>query len=306
MAVQTAALVQLYPTEPSLIAADSGQLFGIVAPSSGPVATVLRISGDGLLTRRTLEDPVAPYFSHIDATGPSLLLGTAVVRRFTTAADELLRIDEVTLAVIERRTIPGGVVGIVADEGDVWIALADRVLRLDPSSLETRASFAVPGAVPPPAGSKAVASIALGRGSLWVAYGDAAGGTLYRLDPTTLSVSGQTALSGVGAVGTVVGDATSVWVVGDAWVRRVEATGVIADPIAVPGVQAVAARGMGLVALVDDGSADEALIQLGAQGGVEGSTRVGDAGGHLALDGPDVWLPQGLALAHWSLLLPQP
>jgi hypothetical protein len=124
----------------------------------------------------------------------STYLGTSVIRRFTDAADELLRIDSSTLTVAARTTLAGNVVGLVADAQDVWVALPDRVLRLDRVSLAVRASRVIPGAVAPPGDSSSVSSIALGPAELLVTVGGAGATTLYRFDRTTLSLRGKTDL----------------------------------------------------------------------------------------------------------------
>jgi hypothetical protein len=181
-----------------------------------------------------------------------------------------------------------------------------RVLRLDPVSLAVRASHVNPGVIPPPGGSSSVSSRALGPGGLWATVGDAGSATLYRFDPASLAVLGRTALPDPGQVIGVVADSESVWLTGMDWVRRVDPSGQMADPTPTPGLQAAAAQGGGLAALVQEGSGPEAFVQVDAQGNVVGRSAVGDAGGRLALDGRDVWLLQGPSVAHWTLLVPPP
>ncbi len=300
-------LVASYDVQPELITAAGGRLYGIVLSASGSGAVVVRLNADGTITRRALADPVAGYFSTLTNQGSSLYLGTTVIKRFTNAADELLRIDASTLAVTARTTLPGGVVGgIVADRASLWVALADRVLRLDLISLAVRASHVFPGLIAPPGGSASVTSLALGRGGLWVSVGDAKATTLYRVDPASLSVLARIALPQPSYGVEVVADPESVWLTGTDWVRPMDPSGRLADPTSAPGLQVAAAEGLGLVALLDDGQAPEAFVQVSAQGDPVGRTSVGDAGARLALDGRDVWLPQGLSVAHWTLLVPQP
>lgn len=304
---QSVGLVHVYGVQPDLMAAAGGRLYGIVVSGSGSGAVVLRIDPDGTITRRTVSDPLAYYFSRLIGQGSSLYLGTSVIKRFTSAADELLRVDTSTLTVTARTTLPGGVVGgLVSDPQNIWVALADRVLRLDPVSLAVRASYVMPGAVPPPGGSSSIDSLALGPGGLWATFLDAGSTTLYRFDPASLTVLGRTALPDPGQVTGVVADPESVWLTGPDWVRRVDPTGQLSDPTPAPGLQVAAAQGHGLVALVYEGSGAEAFVQVDAQGDVVGRSEVGDSGGRLAVDGRDAWLLQGLSVAHWTLLVPQP
>jgi hypothetical protein len=304
---QSVGLVHVYGVEPELMAATGGSLYGIEIAASGSTADVVRIDPDGTITRRTVTDPLAYYFSRLVAQGSSLYLGTSVIKRFTNAADELLRIDTSTLTVTARTSLPGGVVGrLVSDPRNVWVALADRVLRLDPVSLAVRATYVIPGAVPPPRGSSSITALALGPGGLWATFGDSESSTLYRFDPASLTVLGRTALAGTGQVSGVVADPESVWLTGTDWVQRIDPTRQLAARTSAPDLQAAAAQGGGLVALVDDPPGIEAFVQVDAEGVVVGRSDVGDAGGRLALDGRDVWLPQGLSVAHWTLLVEQP
>jgi hypothetical protein len=286
--------------------AGSGRFYGIAAPGSGSGATVLRIDADGSITRRVVADPLAGYFAQLIDQGQSLYVGTSVIQRFTSASDELLRLDASTLTVAARTTLPGGVVGLASDPGDVWVALSDRVLRLDPISLVVRASYLIPGATPPPAGSSSIGSLGLGPGGLWATFGDARHTTLYRFDPASLAVLGRIGVPESGQGIRVAAGPESVWITGEAFVRRVDPSGRLAEPSVVPGLQGASAQGRGLVALVSSGAASEAFVRFDPQGHVAARSEVGDAGGQLAVDGPDVWLLHGLALTHWSLLNPEP
>jgi hypothetical protein len=306
-AAQSVGLVHVYDVQPDLMAASGGRLYGVVISGSGSGAVVLRIDPDGAITRHTVSDPSASYFSQLIDQGSSLYLGTSVIKRFTSTADELLRVDPSTLTVITRTTLPGGVVGgLVSDAQNIWVALADRVLRLDPVSLAVRASYVIPGAVPPPGGSSSIDSLALGPGGLWATYEDTGSRTLYRFDPASLTALGRIVLPDPGQVAGVVADPESVWLTGTDWVQRVDPTGQLADPTLLSGLQVAAAQGRGLVALVYEGSGAEAFVQLDAKGVVVGRSEVGDAGGRLAVDGRDAWLLQGLSVAHWTLFVPQP
>ena len=305
-----ARLVRQYDVAPDLMAAGAGRLYGVTVSASTPGSAVLvRIDPEGTIVRQPLDDPLASYYSHLTDQGSWLYLGTSVVERFTSAANELLRIDPTTLTVSARTTLPGpddG--GLVADQANVWVALPDRVLRLDPVSLRVQASYVVPGLVPPPAGSYEITSLALGAGSLWVTVPTSATTTaIDRLDPTSLTLRSRTIADG-GADGRVAADADAVWFTTPDTVATVDATGQVADPVTISQLQSAAAQGHGLLALVPGGASAETLLQLDARGIVVGSTDVGDAGAPdpIPIDGSDVWLLQGTAVAHWTLVAPQP
>jgi len=297
--------VAVYDVETNLMAASDGRLFGVQILGSGTGATILRIDPNGSIARHSLSDALATYYARLIASGASVYVGTSVIERFTNAPDELLRIDAATLAVIARRTLPGGVVGLVADATNLWVALPDRVLRLDPSSLAIRASVVIPGASPPPVGSVGVTALALGPGELLATVGDARQRTLYRFEPAALAILGQTSLANPEQVTGVVGGSESAWLTGVDWVERIDPSGRLGARIATHGLQAAVAQGHGLLALVDEGFTSEALLQVNAGGAVVGRTAVGDAGARIALDGSEVWLLHDLGITHWTLLTPQ-
>ena len=191
--------------------------------------------------------------SQLVVEGSSLYAGTSVIKRFTSATDEVLRIDASTLVVTARTTLPDGVVGgLVPDPQNIWLVMADRVLRLDPVSLAVKASYVMSRAVPPPGGSSSFTSLALGPGGCGATFGDAGSMTLYRLDSKSLTVLSRTALPDPGQVSAVVADPESVWLTGADWVQRVDPTGQLAARTPTPGLQAAAAQGRGLVALVSE------------------------------------------------------
>lgn len=303
---QSVRLVHVYHVQPELMTAGGGRFYGIAASGSSAGATVLRIDPDGTITRREVADPLASYFSQFINQGQSLYVGTSVIKRFTSASDELLRLNASTLTVTARATLRGGVIGLASDPQGVWVALADRVLRLDPVSLAVRAFYVIPGATPPPVGSSSISSLALGPGGLWATFGDAPHTTLYRFDSASLAVLGRVRVPESGQGIRVVAGSESVWLTGEDFVRRVDPSGHLANPTVVRGLQVAATQGRGLVALLSSGGVQEALLQFDAQGDVVARSEVGDAGGRLGVDGRDVWLLHGLSLAHWTLLNPEP
>jgi len=286
--------------------AAAGRFFAVVATGSNSAATVLRIDPDGTLTRRILSDPLARYFSHTLAQGQDLFIGTSVIQRFTPASDELLRLDASTLTTKARASLPGAVVALASDHQDVWVGLADRILRLDPVSLATRSSYVIPGVTQSALGSSSLSSLALGPGGLWATVGSARHTTLYRFDPVSLAVLSRTDVPEPGQGIRVVAGAQSVWLTGEDFARRVDQSGHLSEAVLGPGLQVAAGQGRGLVALFSSGSVAETLVQVSGRGAVVARSDVGDAGAQLVVDGRDVWLLHGLSLAHWVLVNPTP
>jgi len=288
------------------MAAASGRIFGVAPTGSNTSATVLRIDPDGTVARRNLTDPLASYFAHCTAQGQALFIGTSVIQRFTSASDELLRLDASTLTVTARAPLPGAVVALSSDLRDLWVALPDRILRLDPVSLAVRTSVVIPDATAASGGASSLSSLGRGPGGLWATFGDARHTTLYRLDPASLAVLSRRDVPESGQGIRVVAGPGSVWLTGGDFARRVDPTGHLSAPVLGPGLEAAAAQGTGLVALFSQGNAPETLVQVSGQGAVAGRSDVDDAGAQLVVDGPDVWLPHGLSLAHWVLVNPAP
>ncbi len=296
-------LVHAYPFEPGIMSAAAGWFFGVVTESDS-AATIVRIDPEGTVTRRRLTDPLVGYFSHAAAQGQALFIGTSVVARFTSASDELLRVDASTLAVTARVALPGAVVALAADSEGLWVGLADRILRLDPVSLVVPASSAIRGITLPPLGLASLNVLARGPGGLWATVGDALHTALYRFDPLSLAVLSRTDVPESGQGIQAVAGPESVWITGEDFARRVDASGRLSEAVPEAGPQVATAQGRGLLALVTSGAVSETLVQISEGGAVVASSEVGDGGAHLVVDGPDVWLLDGLSLAHWVLVSP--
>jgi len=303
---QAVRLVDQYQLHPEITTAAGGRFFGFVPAGSQSAATVLRIDPDGTVTSRTLTDALDRYFSHMTARGHALFIGTSVIQRFLPTSDELLRLDASTLAVTARTSLHGPIVALATDPQDLWVALEDRILRLDPVSLAVRASYVIPGATPPPAGSVTVGSLARGAGGVWATFGDALHTTLYRFDPSSLAVLSRTDVPESGQGINVVAGPESVWLTGQDFARRVDPSGQQVGSVHVAGLQAAAAQGHGLVAVFYSGNAPETLVQVDGHGAEVARSAIGDAGAQLVVDGRDVWLFHGLSLAHWILVNPTP
>jgi hypothetical protein len=293
-------LVAMFPVQSNLMAAADGRLYAIEIRATG--GTFVRVDPDGRITRRSIEDPLAPYFSAVSAQGGSVFVGTAVVPRFTSAKNELLRLDASTLAVAARRRLPGGVIAIASDPRGVWVALTDeRVLRLDPTSLAMRASFAVPRGAHT---SSAFGSLSLGPGGLWTTFGTARHTTADRFDPATLSLLDRIRVRETGQGIRVVASPASIWLVGTDFARRMEPSGVALPPVPVPALQGAAVSGTNLLVVHSAGATSEELDVLDERGDVVARSLVGDAGSVIVPSGRDVWLERGLRIARWRLIAP--
>lgn len=163
----------LSPQETVQFATRQGTLFVLVIePGQAHSISIFRLDHEGTTnTRKRVQFPLPAYLSDISAGPDGIYAGTAVVRRFTNARDELIRIDPRTLTVRARAFFPSSV-ATVAHGRWVWAALGDgRVLRLDPRTLSVDASQRI---LSPAAAANFVALLsrpAFGLGSLWVLAG---------------------------------------------------------------------------------------------------------------------------------------
>jgi hypothetical protein len=172
-----------------------------------------------------------------------------------------------------------------------------------------QASYQIPGAIPPPRGESSITSLGRGPGGLWATFTNGAHRSfLYRLDPITLAVRQRIKVQGVGraqGITQVATDPQSTWLMLDQDIFRVTSSGRLSPPLRAPGLQAAAAQGRGLLALLYSGNPDETLIQVNQRASVIRRSKVGDAGARIAFDGRAVWLLHGLRLAHWTLINPR-
>jgi hypothetical protein len=284
------------------MAAAGGVFFGVLATESNAAVTVLRIDQRGTVLRRRLFDPLAYYFSHVATQGLALFIGTSVIKRFTNATDELLRLDGSTLTVTARISLPGAIVAIACDRNGLWVALSDRIMRLDPNSLAPTAIYRILGALPPPLGSSSISSLARGLGGLWATFGDSRRTWLYNFDPVTLAIRARIDVLESAQGIRVVAGTESTWLTGEDFVRRVAPSGRLSPPFLTAGLQAAAARGRGLLALFYSGNAADRLVELNQRGAAVASSQVGDADARITVDGRTVWLLHGLGLARWMLI----
>ncbi|TML01906.1 MAG: hypothetical protein E6G40_01760 [Actinobacteria bacterium] len=284
----------------TILAAADGKLFAI-RQDTEKAYTMARIERDGSMTTVRIRDNRSRYIGRIAATSEAVYLGTEVIHRFTNDKDELIRIDANTLKPTAKITLDDNVLGIVASPDSVWVALSDRVLRLDPVTLATRSTFMVPGIAPAPIGPGSVGSLALGWGGLWVVAGNAARSTLYRLDPNSLSALGRASVPGLPDQGFIVSaDDQAVWMVYSSGVRKVDPqSGAIRRLIPIQEVTTADARGTGLVAMLGQSS----IAQIDSDGRVVALTEnLGDIGGSMAVDGQDVWISAGAtSILHFVL-----
>jgi len=304
-------LVATYPIFEDVMTAGDGRYFALEGYGlHGERVRIARVDPDGRVDRADLKDPLGGYYFAAREQSGWLYVATSVIQRITHTPNELVRIHASSLSVVDRTTLPDGVVSMASDPHDIWVALVDgRILRIDPASLSVLASCAVPGATPPPAGSSSFGSLALGPGGLWATFGSARRTMLYRLDPRSLAVLSRRTVPESGQGILVMADSQAVWLTGTNFARRVDAYGNLSDPLRIPELDAAAAVGHGLLVLSIPPSSTSALEQLtlyDEQGRMLGRSNVGDAGGQLAIDGADVWLGHGRAVAQWRLGGPVP
>jgi hypothetical protein len=295
-------VLETIPFDSSLIAAADGKVFavGSVMDKAFTLAHTFRMGPLTALTTERVRDNLSRYIGRIAATSQAVYVGTDVIHRFTNAKDELIRIDANTLKLTAKITLNDNVLGIVASQDSVWVALSDRVLRLDPVTLATRATFMVPGIAPAPIGPGSVASLTLGRGGLWVVAGDAARATLYRMDPQSMTVLGHAKIPGLPGQGFfVTATDQAVWMVHDSGIRKVDPErGSIGRLIPIQELTTAVARGNGLVALLGQAS----IAQIDGAGRMVALTEdIGEVGGFIAVDGRDVWTTGNSGILHFVL-----
>jgi hypothetical protein len=296
-------VLETIPFDSSLMAAADGKVFAVgkVTDKAFTFAHTFRMGPLSAITTERVRDNLSRYIGRMAATSEAVYLGTDVIHRFTNDKDELIRIDANTLKLTAKITLNDNVLSIVASPDSVWVALSDRVLRLDPVTLATRATFMVPGIAPAPIGPGSVGSLTLGRGGLWVVAGDAARSTIYRLDPNSLSALGRANVPGLPDQGFIVSaDDQAVWMVYSSGVRKIDPqSGAIGRLIPIQEVTTADARGTGLVAMIGQSS----IAQIDADGRVVALTQnLGDIGGSMAVDGRDVWISAGAtSILHFVL-----
>jgi DNA-binding SARP family transcriptional activator/streptogramin lyase len=136
-----------------------------------------------------------------DALGPSTVFFVAADNRYVwaTLADRVLRIDPSTNRVTGRLAV-GAPTSLETGDGSVWVTtISELLLRIDPGSLKVTARVNLAGG--------AAISAAFGEGALWLVYGYP---RIDRVDPVTLGI--VSAGTGPAPVTTVAVGAGSVWV----------------------------------------------------------------------------------------------
>jgi hypothetical protein len=274
-----------------LFAAHARSLFVLVVqPSRAGSITVARVDPHGTAKTNRVAFELPTYLKDVSAGPDGIYAGTAVIRRFTTVPDELIRIDANTLTIQARRFFRSSVAPLEQRRG-LWASIGDgRVVRLDPRTLALEASRRVLSVAAMTSGGAVLSKPALGLGSLWVLAGDVSDLELVRMDPTSLAVRSRTriptrAVLAQGLNG-VVADSSHVYLVGSA-IAAVAANGkLIRTPVLPPGLATAAIHGSGLLGLT---GGKPALVLLNADGRILAKTRVSDAGGQVAVSGQDAW-----------------
>jgi len=275
-----------------LFAARGRSLFALVIPPGRRRSLgVMRVDRRGVAAHRRVPFDLPGFLMDVSAGPEGFYAGTSVVRRFTSAPDELIRLDPGTLAIRARARFPSSVATIEAGPG-MWAALGDgRVVRLDPRTLAIEASRRLLPASVTASEAATLSKPAVGLGSVWVLAGNERALALVRLDPTTLRVRSRTRVPTGGkmaqALDRVVADTDHVYLVGVA-VASVGADGrLIERGRLVPGLANAAVHGAG--GLVGIAAEPSALVLLGPDGHVRARTTVADAGADLAVSGQDAW-----------------
>lgn len=284
--------------EGNITAAVEGKLFAVGAMTDRAY-TLARIERDGSMTRVRIRDGLSYYVGRMAATSDAVYLGTDVIHRFTNAKDELVRIDTNKLRVTARLTLDDNISSLLADRHSVWVSIANRILQLDPSTLAVRLTIVVPGLDPAPTGSDSI-SLAVGRGGLWAVAGNALRATLYRLGPRSLALLGHAKIPSLPGQGYfVTATEQAVWMVYDSGIRKVDPQRAsIRKLIPIPELTTAVARGTGLVAMLGGSS----IAQIDGDGHVVALTEnLGDIGGFVAANGPDVWMSGGAGILHFVL-----
>jgi hypothetical protein len=274
-----------------LFSARAGSLFVLaISPDQARSIAVERVGPDGATTKKRLSFDQPAFLMNLSIGPDGLYAGTAVVKRFTSRPDELIRIDPQTLTIRARASFPASVAS-VEQGGRMWAAIGDgRVVRLDPRTLAIEASQRVLPAAATANESATLSKPAFGLASVWVLAGDALNLQLVRMDPTSLAVRSRTRVPTGGqlaqALNHLAADSSHVYLVGSA-LAAVGANGkLLGRPVVVPGLANAAIHGSGLVGLTAD---QPSVVLLGARGRIEAKTGVLDAGADLAVSGEDAW-----------------
>ncbi len=312
---EAARLEQTFPTQSGEFAAGDGALFAFTINRSQTGVTLSKITATGSIMSKVITDPLAYYFFPIAASADSVYLGTRVIQRFTTAPDEIIRVDAATLSVVTRTTMPQEVIELLASSSGLWVELDTEILKLDRSTLATLATYTVSGAAPPPQGGSEFSSLALGPGGLWATFGNALHTTLYRFDPQSMALRSRIVIPKSGQGMQVTASPESVWISGDGFVWKVSSSGrLVGGPRFIDGLSAATAQGGGVVGLiyVEGGSAGPAgatlLAQIDPFGSVVAESKINDFSGErpIVVAGARFWGLSGRRIARWVLLHPNP
>jgi len=287
-----------------LFAARGRSLFALVIRPGQPRSiSVMRVDRGGAATSKRVSFDLPGSLADVSAGPEGIYAGTSVIRRFTNAPDELVRIDARDLTLQARARFPSSV-ATVEDGRRMWAALGDgRVVRLDPRTLALEASRRILPSALAASGAATLSKPASGLASVWVLAGNARDLELVRLDPTSLAVRSRTRVPTGGdlaqALHAVAAESRHVYLVGSA-LAAVAADGkLVRRPVLVPGLANAAVRGAGLVGLTAE---PPALLLLEPDGRVLARTTFADAGAALAVSGRDTWFlgdaGQGNGIVH--------
>jgi hypothetical protein len=227
----------------------AGESYGFSVTQTGHRQVDLSATGTqgGTRTAVIRDGDIADYYLYLAAGPDGVYASTAVIRRFTSIPDEVVRVDPQSLRVVSRRTLSSRGQVVVAGNG-VYL-LGERVLqRLDPRTLTTVASYSHP--IPNDPNPRYFWSIALADGRLWASFGNAPHSDITQLNPTTLIPAPERwpvpARQGMQLVGTP----TGVWLAGQDAVERLLPGGKVSAPTPLHNISVNAvADGDGLLVL---------------------------------------------------------
>lgn len=282
------------PQDSTLFTTTGGSLFVAKWGPGEPagIFTFVRVDSGGAPHEHQVAFDLVDYLAKMSASPDGVYLGTNVIKRFSNADDQLLRIDPGGGRIVVRAAFPAAIAPLATDSG-LWASLGDgRILRLDPKTLAVEASRQlVPRDVALATGAP-LSKPALGLGSLWVLSEKPSDLELVRLDPVTLAVLSGSRMPATGglaeSLNRVIADDQHVYMIGSA-IQDVDADGgLVGPPIPVPGLLVAEIHGDGVLGIIYlDGP--PSLVLLGPDGSIAQELELVDGGGDLVVDGDDMW-----------------
>ena len=228
-------------------------------------------------------DGAGPISASLDVDALNLVTSDDLVIAGTIS--ELVRVDPADNRVLARR--PFNTLGAILAEGKAWAVDRTGTLhRLDPATLETEATLAIPGATKRRDGGPG-SPLAYEGGRLWAVTGDAVVG----VDPATMTEVVRAPVAGADDLAAGFG---ALWVkagaIGTDLVRISPADGAVTSTLPIGGSIRRISVGAGSVWVADADSGDVVRIDP-RTGAVTAKIDVGEAGaGEMAVRDDQVWV----------------